>query len=52
MTNPKPFWADTPAQTTRRGHFWISGERVTQEGLTYQLGTMFAEWFGRDVGAT
>ncbi len=40
----RQFWADTPARTTRRGHFWIVGKRVVKDGLTYQAGPMFAEW--------
>ena len=40
----RPFWAATPARTVRRGHFWVPGERVEQDGKTYQHGPMFAEW--------
>ena len=43
-TGARPFWAATPARTVRRGHFWVSGERVEHEGKTYQRGPMFAEW--------
>ena len=41
---PQPFWLNKPARTVRRGHFWISGERVSKDGQTYQRGPMFAEW--------
>ena len=41
---PKPFWADTPVRTSRRGYFWIPGERVIKDGQTYQRGPMFVEW--------
>ena len=40
----RPFWADTSARTVRRGHFWVSGERVERDGKTFQRGPMFAEW--------
>jgi len=38
------FWENTPARTTRRGHFWVPGERVSRDGQTYQRGPLFAEW--------
>ncbi len=44
QTRPRPFWADTPVRTARRGHFWIAGERVQHEGKTFQRGPMFVEW--------
>jgi pimeloyl-ACP methyl ester carboxylesterase len=44
MTTHKPFWTAAPARTARRGRFWISGERVAKDGLTYQHAPMFAEW--------
>ena len=40
----RPFWAATPARTLRRGHFWITGERVARDGATFQRGPMFAAW--------
>lgn len=43
-TEPQRFWADTPARTTRRGHFWVTGERVTEDGQTFQRGPLFVEW--------
>ncbi|WP_322101877.1 alpha/beta fold hydrolase [Paraburkholderia sp. J41] len=38
------FWTNTPARLVRRGHIWIAGDRVEQDGLTYQRGPLFAEW--------
>lgn len=38
------FWTEKPARTIRRGHFWIAGDHVTQDGRTYQRGPLFAEW--------
>ncbi len=38
------FWDDTPVRTTRRGHFWVTAERVTLETGDYQRGPMFVEW--------
>lgn len=38
------FWENTPARTTRRGHFWVPGERVSRDGQMYQRGPLFAEW--------
>lgn len=43
-TKPHRFWADAPARTSRRGHFWVPGERVIIEGKTFQRGPMFAAW--------
>ena len=43
QTSP-PFWEDKPVRHVRRGSFWISGERVTVDGQTYQRGPLFAEW--------
>ncbi len=40
----RPFWYDTPPRTTRRGSFWVSGERVHRDGKTYQRGPMFVAW--------
>ncbi len=43
-TRPHPFWADTPVRASRRGHFWVTAERVAQGGGTYQRGPMFVAW--------
>ncbi len=39
-----PFWEQRPPRTSRRGDFWIPGERVAREGKTYQRGPMFVAW--------
>ena len=45
MSNtPPPFWSDVPARSSRRGQFWVPGERVTHDGKTYQRGPMFVAW--------
>lgn len=44
MAHSHPFWAKAPPRTTRRGHLWVPGERLTIDGLTYQRGPLFAEW--------
>lgn len=38
------FWQNSRARTTRRGHMWVPGDRVMQNGQTYQSGPLFAEW--------
>ncbi len=40
----QPFWADTKVRTSRRGHFWVTAERISQGGSDYQRGPMFVEW--------
>lgn len=37
-------WQHAVVRTLRRGHFWIPGDRIEQEGLTYQRGPMYVEW--------
>lgn len=44
MTNSIRFWKNTPVRTSRRGHFWVPGERVTANGKTYQHGPLFVDW--------
>lgn len=39
-----PVWADVPARTSRRGDFWITGDRVEKEGAHYQAGPMYVAW--------
>lgn len=41
---PRPFWADVPTRTSRRGSFWVPGERVAAGGSTFQRGPMFVGW--------
>ena len=43
-TEPQRFWADTPTRASRRGNFWVPGERITIDGETFQSGPMFVEW--------
>lgn len=33
-----------PLRTTRRGHFWIAGERIQTEGGTVQRAPLYVEW--------
>ncbi len=33
-----------PLRTTRRGHFWIAGERIPTEGGTVQRAPLYVEW--------
>ncbi len=40
----KPFWADVPARTSRRGNYWLPGERVSLGGKTYQRGPLYVAW--------
>ena len=40
----EPFWMGAPLRTSRRGHFWIPGERIVRDGKTFQRGPMFVEW--------
>ena len=44
VTSDRQFWVDTPPTTSRRGHFWVGGDRMTLEGKTFQRGPMFVEW--------
>jgi len=43
-TGPGHLWANTPARTSRCGHFWVPGERVARGGKTFQRGPMFVAW--------
>ena len=40
----RPFWSGAPVRTSRRGDFWVPGERVTVDGKTYQRAPMFVAW--------
>ncbi|BFG81614.1 hypothetical protein PTKU46_96480 [Paraburkholderia terrae] len=44
MNNRFAPWKATPARTVRRGHFWVSRERVTIGERTYQTPPMYVEW--------
>ena len=39
-----PFWLEGTVQTSRRGQFWVPGERVTVDGHSYQHGPMYVSW--------
>ncbi|WP_336714435.1 alpha/beta fold hydrolase [Arthrobacter sp. USHLN218] len=39
-----PHLTDTPLVTSRRGQFWVPGDRVTTPGGTVQRGPMFVTW--------
>lgn len=39
-----PFWQDAPLRASRRGQFWIPGERVAADGKTFQRGPLFVDW--------
>ena len=40
----RQFWVNTPTRSSRRGRFWVPGERVTINGKTFQRAPMFVEW--------
>ena len=44
MITPLPFWRTAQLRTSRRGQFWIPGERVDRDGHSYQRGPMFVVW--------
>ncbi|MBN9757862.1 lysophospholipase [Pseudonocardia sp. Ae707_Ps2] len=37
-------WDGRTVRASRRGEFWVPGERVIQRGHTYQRGPMFVAW--------
>ncbi|MDH0746984.1 NAD(P)-binding domain-containing protein [Pseudomonas sp. GD03842] len=37
-------WLTAAVTRSRRGHFWITGPRVTQNGKHYQKGPMYVAW--------
>lgn len=39
-----PFWMNIPTRTSRRGNFWVQGERTTMEGKTYQRVPLCVTW--------
>lgn len=43
-TATPPVWSGVPARTSRRGHLWVAGKRVTVGGKTFQRGPMFVAW--------
>lgn len=48
MRDDKP-WLSKLARTIRRGHFWVPGDRIVNDGQTYQCGPMFVEWEASDA---
>ena len=39
-----PFWLEGTVRPSRRGQFWVPGERVTVDGHSYQHGPMYVSW--------
>ena len=39
-----PIWETREPRTSRRGDFWIPGERMELDGATYQRGPMYVAW--------
>ena len=39
-----PFWLEGAVRSSRRGQFWVPGERVTVDEHSYQHGPMFVCW--------
>ena len=44
MAVEQRFWKRGPVRASRRGDFWIPGERVTVGSKTYQHGSMYVSW--------
>ena len=38
------FWLESAVRCSRRGQFWVPGERVTIDGHSYQHGPMYVSW--------
>ncbi len=38
------FWEERPVRTSRRGQFWVPGERVQVGAHTFQHGPMYVAW--------
>ena len=41
---PRAFWVERPARTTRHGHFWVPGERISVGTKTSQNAPLFVAW--------
>lgn len=37
-------WRTAPVKRSRRGNFWVTGTRVTQNGKSFQKGPMYVAW--------
>ncbi|WP_263996875.1 hypothetical protein [Mycobacterium yunnanensis] len=44
MRRENRFWERGAIRRSRRGDFWLAGERVTVGGEEYQHGAMFVQW--------
>jgi hypothetical protein len=44
MDDCAPFWERGPLRTSRRGNFWLPGERVVVDEQTHQHGAMYVSW--------
>jgi len=44
MTRTGRFWERGAIRQSRRGNYWLPGERVTIDGEQYQHGAMFVSW--------
>ena len=42
--NQTSFWQEGPIRSSRRGQFWVPGERVTVDEHSYQHGPMYVSW--------
>jgi 3-hydroxyisobutyrate dehydrogenase-like beta-hydroxyacid dehydrogenase/pimeloyl-ACP methyl ester carboxylesterase len=42
-------WHTKPATTSRRGSFWVTGDRVVHDGKHFQKGPMFVAWESPEV---
>lgn len=40
---PQP-WHTAPLKRSRRGNFWVTGPRITQDGKSFQKGPMYVAW--------
>ena len=41
---PRAFWVERAARTTRHGHFWVPGERISRGIKTRQNAPLFVAW--------
>jgi 3-hydroxyisobutyrate dehydrogenase-like beta-hydroxyacid dehydrogenase/pimeloyl-ACP methyl ester carboxylesterase len=37
-------WRTAPVKRSRRGNFWVTGARITQNGKSFQKGPMYVAW--------
>ena len=49
MGDERRFWRDGAVRVSRRGNFWIPGERVRVDSKTYQHGQMYVAWEAPDT---